>query len=137
MGTLLPEMVCMSTNPTVRYALAGQAGLLSDCQHLECTSRLPMLSDYERQECTSRLRRLSDYEHQECTSCVHGAQCAAAGKARAAWELYLRQGVSDKSLLLLQLIANQCYQQVGVQLLRNADIALHTRHGAAVSSAAL
>ena len=35
-----------------------------------------------------------------------------AGKPRTAWDLYLRQRVSDKSLLLLQLIANLCYQQV-------------------------
>ena len=81
----------MGTTPTVRCALADQAGLLSDCEHQEYTNRLPML-------------------------------CAAAGKPRAAWELYLRQGVSDKSLLLLQLIANQCYQQVGQDMLRDADI---------------
>lgn len=63
--------------------------------------------------------------------------CAAAGKPRAAWELYLRQGMSDKSLLLLQLIANQCYQQVGQDMLHNADMSSHKRHEAAVSPPAL
>ena len=100
MGTLLLEVSCLRTAPTVSCLLAGQAGLLTDCKQQEHTSRLLMVLP------------------------------------RAAWELYLRQGESDKSLLLLQLIANQCYQQVSRDVSCNADLP-HRRHGAAVSLAAL
>ena len=97
MGPLLPEISCMRISPTARCVLADEAGLLSDCNHQFSSKRAGSPRS------------------------VHNAQCAAAGKPRAAWELYLRQGVSDKSLLLLQLIANQCYQQVSQDTWNNAD----------------
>lgn len=38
---------------------------------------------------------------------AHGA---CAGKPMLAWELYLQQETSEKSLELLHLVANECYQ---------------------------
>ena len=43
------------------------------------------------------------------------------GKARHAWELYLRMETTDESFQLLQLVANDCYKTGQVNIItRNA-----------------
>jgi len=47
-----------------------------------------------------------------CKACVkeRNACMSFTGKPMLAWELYLQQETSERSLELLQLIANECYQ---------------------------
>ena len=50
-------------------------------------------------------------ENHTCISCEGTPTCiCSAGKPASAWELYLQQETCDKSVQLLHLIANDCYQ---------------------------